>query len=178
MRPVIAVPRGSTVFPSTLTGCASLAEKASPLRFLSVLRVWRTVALIFVPFGKVTRWSGCVAWVLAPGLAGLTGAALLVVRRAACAGWLLATVAGCSASRLRLSGGMSQNPRGTALRPHTNVVSSLAGHSVCLRAKILQSVVRYHPASPAGNSWTDPRGMLSSLLGDTPHPRGSLLQFR
>src|SRR5215472_15594791 len=122
MWPVIGVPRRSTVFPSTLTGFASLAEKASPRSFLTVFRVWRTVAVISVPIGKVMRWSGGVAWMLAArltvaalagsatGFAGLAiavragssavlaalAAALLLAWPAVGAGWLLATVAGCS----------------------------------------------------------------------------------
>src|SRR5215471_860459 len=112
MWPVIGGPRRSTVFPSTLTGFASLAEKASPRSFLTVFRVWRTVAVISVPIGKVMRWSGGVAWMLAArltvaalagsaaGLAGLAvavlAAALLLAWPAVGAGWLLATVAGCS----------------------------------------------------------------------------------
>src|SRR6266566_8914138 len=92
MRPVTSVPRGSTVFPSTLTGLARLAANESPQWFLSLARVCPTVAVITVPLGKVTRWSGCVGSAMSP--AGLTVAAPEAAPLAACTDWRLATMPG------------------------------------------------------------------------------------
>src|SRR5712691_11079036 len=71
-------PFGNHGLSSTWTGVESLAANVSPTWFLLLARVWPTVALISVPFGRVTIVVGCGALletVAAFGVSAFSGVA-------------------------------------------------------------------------------------------------------